>query len=573
MARANLLNTDTKNFLDLIGNGKLYRVPPYQRDYSWKEEQWEDLWADIVSMRGDPDARHYMGALVVEAKSDREFLIIDGQQRIATLSILALAILKRLLQLVDAGVEPNANRDREQRLRERFIGDKDPTSLMKSSKLFLNVTDDDFYQDYLVQLREPLNPRSLPASNALLWNCFRYFQKQIESDKELASSGEKLAYLLNETVARQLLFILITVEDDLNAYTVFETLNARGLELSATDLLKNYLFSLVKGKQDLEVLGRRWHRLVTTVRQDKFPEFLRYHLLCEEPQIRQQRLFKLVRDRVRTPVQVFELIDRLEARGELFAAVGDPDHEYWRDLAEARPYIQELKLFRVRQPMPALFAAWEKLNRQDFVRLLKLIVTFSFRYTVIGGLNPNDLEPLYHELAKNLLRGEAKTPTDAFQVLRRLYPSDEKFRGDFLEASLGTSGQKQKLVRYILIRLENHKHGRSLDWVTDPATIEHVLPENPAAEWDEVISRERQAQYVYRIGNLALLESRLNRDAGNKRFSEKRPLYGQSSYQTTSALDRHAPSEWNTDAIENRQSRLADLAVSTWRSDFQGNYS
>src|SRR5690554_6489637 len=187
-------------------------------------------------------------------------------------------------------------------------------------------------------------------------------------------------------------------------------------------------------------------------------------------------------------------------------------------MAEARPYIQELKLFRVRQPMPALFAAWEKLNRQDFVRLLRLIVTFSFRYTVIGGLNPNDLEPLYHELAKNLLRGEAKTPTDAFQVLRRLYPSDEKFRGDFLEASLGTSGQKQKLVRYILIRLENHKHGRSLDWVTDPATIEHVLPENPAAEWDEVISRERQAQYVYRIGNLALLESRLNRDAGNKRF-------------------------------------------------------
>jgi hypothetical protein len=569
MAKVNLLNTDTKSFLDLIGNGKVYRVPPYQRDYSWHEEQWEDLWQDIDALRGRADERHYMGAMVVEGRSDREFLIIDGQQRIATLSVLALAILERLKALADAGKDTVDNQERLRALRARFIGEKDPTSLTESSKLFLNVTDDAFYQDYLVQLRAPPNPRSLPTSNRALWECFQYFRRCIERNPELNSSGAALSALLNETVARQLLFILIVVEDDLNAYTVFETLNARGLELSATDLLKNYLFSRVRGQQDLDALGRRWHRLVTTVRQDKFPEFLRYHLLCEEPKIRQQRLFKLVRDRVKTPAEVFDLVDRLEARAELFAAVGDADHEYWRELPDSQGHVHELRLFRVRQPMPALFAAWERWGRADFVRLLKLIGVFSFRYTIVSGLNPNDLEPLYHELARGILSGAINGPAAAFGVLQRLYPSDEKFTSDFAELTLRTSGQSAKLARYVLCRIESQASGVNRDWLTDPATIEHVLPENPRQDWEAAIPLDRQAQAAYRVGNLTLLEKRLNRDAGNQRFEHKLPLYAQSAYRMTLAIHEHAPPEWTVAAIDERQRQMAKRAVATWRTGFE----
>ena len=231
MSRANILNTRTINYLELIGNGKGYRVPPYQRDYSWCEEQWEDLWNDVLELRGQPNDRHYMGALVVEGTSDREFLIIDGQQRMATLSILALAVIGKLRTMADRGVEPDRNQERANELRNRFIGEKDPASLVESSRLFLNATDNAFYQDYLVQLRRPLNPRGLPKSNQLLWDCFRYLGDQLDKVSELRDDGEALARVLSETVARQLLFILITVDDELNAYTVFETLNARGLEL------------------------------------------------------------------------------------------------------------------------------------------------------------------------------------------------------------------------------------------------------------------------------------------------------------------------------------------------------
>ena len=179
MSSAHILNTRTINYLELIGNGKSYRVPPYQRDYSWSEEHWEDLWNDIVELRPRREDRHYMGALVVEGKTDREFLIIDGQQRLATLSLLALAVIGKLRAMADKEIDPDANRERAQELRNRFIGEKDPASLIANSRLFLNETDNPFYQDYLVQLRTPLNPRGLPKSNRLLWDCFRYFSARL----------------------------------------------------------------------------------------------------------------------------------------------------------------------------------------------------------------------------------------------------------------------------------------------------------------------------------------------------------------------------------------------------------
>ncbi len=570
MAKANLLKTETRSYLELIGNGKTYRVPAYQRDYSWGEEQWDDLWGDINDLITHPNDRHYMGALVVEGQSDREFLIIDGQQRIATLSLLALAVLWHLRDLAARGIETEANTERMHQLRARFIGEKDPANLSESSKLFLNATDDAFYQDYLVQLRAPLNPRGLPVSNRALWQCFSYFKARIADTKPFADSGEKLARLLNEAVARQLIFILITVEDDLNAYTVFETLNARGLELSATDLLKNYLFARVRGKQDQIVLGRRWQRLVTTVRQDRFPEFLRYHLLCEIPKIRQQRLFKLVRERVKSGEQVFALIDQLEARAELFAAAGDADHGYWKDRPEALPSVRELILFRVRQHIPVLFAGWQWPTEQ-FVKLLRLISVFSFRYIVVGGLNPNDLEPLYHQIAKSILAGVITRSSEVHAALRELLPSDDKFERDFAELSVETSGQSAKLTRYILCNLSNAAAGTNIDWNTDPGSIEHILPENPGAEWDASVPTDRQEQYAYRLGNLILLEKRLNRDAGNRRFEDKLGLYAQSAYPLTRALHEHAPHDWTIAAIEARQAQMAKKAKAIWKSDFSGS--
>lgn len=568
MAKTNLLNTRTTNFLELVGNGRVSRVPPYQRDYSWEEEQWEDLWNDIVELRIKPDDRHYMGALVVEGKSDREFLIIDGQQRLATLSILALAAIQQLQRLAEAGTDADANRERAAAIRSRFVGEKDPASLVESSKLFLNSTDDAFYQDYLVQLRTPLNPRGLPKSNRLLWECFVYFRARLEENAAIGRNGASLAGLLAETAGRQLMFILITVDDELNAYTVFETLNARGLELSSTDLLKNYLFSRLRVAADLDALGRRWRALIATVQQERFPEFLRYHLLCEEPRVRSQRLFQMVRTRVGAPPQVFALMDALERRAELFAALSDPNHGYWAETPEAKPFVRELHLFRVRQMTPLLFAAWERFDRQEFARVLKLVATLAFRYSVVSGLNTNALEPVYHRAAKAVLDGAATNPGAVFQHLRPIYVEDGKFEQDFVRFVVDTSGQRKKLAKYILSRLEQDASNRAVDPDTDPATIEHMLPENPADVWEVSFPRERWEMAVYRLGNLTLLEPGANRRVGNADFPAKLAEYQRSAYAITREVAVLAPQEWTPALLEERQRRLAARAVHLWRSDF-----
>ena len=251
MTRANILNTGTTSYLELIGNGKTYRVPLYQRDYAWTQQEWEDLWNDVVEMRGDPEGRHYMGALVVQAQGDREFFVIDGQQRLATISVLALAIIDKLRCMAEAGTDEERNRERATELRNRFIGEKDPASLVESSRLRLNETDDPFYQDYLVQLRGstaiPAACRSRTCSPVEVLSS--YFSRQI--DELFGSTHRTMQARRSRRSCRRPSPAACCSSSSRwttssNAYTLFETLNARGLELTATDLLRNYFFSKVR---------------------------------------------------------------------------------------------------------------------------------------------------------------------------------------------------------------------------------------------------------------------------------------------------------------------------------------
>ena len=480
MNRASLLSTRTTDYLELIGGGKVYRVPRYQRDYSWTREQWEDLWSDILEVQAEREDRHYLGALVVKAQSDREFSVIDGQNRMATLSVLALAVISKLEDMADAGQDSEANRQRSKELRNRFVGEKDPASLVESSRLFLNGTDDGFYQGCLVQPREPLQPREphnlhvLPASNQQLWKAFRYFRDSLDKLPDMQEDGMALARILSETVARGLLFILITVDDELNAYTVFETLNARGIELTATDLLKSYMFSKVRVPSDLRALQHRWQSLVGTVEPRWFPDFMRYHLLCTHSVVRKRRVFKLVRGEIRSAHDVFALMDAIEPRGELFAALRDPEHEYWIESPEAKRSVWELGLFGVYQMTPLLFSAWEFLSRGEFSRCLGLVSTITFRYSVVGRLPGARLESASHRAAKAVATGRARSAREVFEMLRPVYVEDPQFRQSF--ADLALAGSQRKLVRYVLGRLESDASRRECGPRVDPGTIEHVLP-------------------------------------------------------------------------------------------------
>jgi uncharacterized protein with ParB-like and HNH nuclease domain len=568
MARINLLDTRTANFGDLIGNGKIYRVPTFQRDYSWSEENWEDLWQDILILHENPDSSHYMGAIVLQnsSTSDREFTVIDGQQRLATLSIIAIAVIEKIQNLVERNEEAIANQERQEILKRTYLSDKDPRSLRYSSKLILNENNNDFYQSNLINLREPLNFRALSKSNQLLWQAFRYFFDKIEKLDEIINRGETLAEFLTNLIAQRILFIQINVEDEFNAYTVFETLNARGIELSSTDLLKNYLFSLFRGPDDLREAQRQWKRIIDTVRMDKFPEFLRYYLSLKRTKIRREQLFKLVRESVQNAEQAFDLLDQLENYSSLFIALSNSNDEFWRDTPENRVYIRELELFRIKQAYPTLFTAYEKFSRENFTRLLKLVGIIAFRYTVVGRLNPNELETLYNKVAIAITQGEITAPRQVFGKLRSVYVSDEKFFQDFSVLSISTKGQKKKLVRYILCKLETDTSKKEVN--EDSFSIEHILPESPSENWRKNFTDSQIEEMVYRVGNLTPLEPTLNRQVGNELYSRKQTAYQQSVYKLTQDISAE---EWTPNTVAARQNRLAKRAVHIWKSDFMND--
>ncbi len=565
MVRINLLDTRTTSFGDLISNGKIYRVPPFQRDYSWTVENWEDLWQDILMLHNNVSISHYMGAIVLQRSgtTDQSFTIIDGQQRLATLSIIAVAVIKMLQQLVEKDIEPQANQERQEILKRTYLGDRDPRSLRYSSKLILNEKNNDFYQSNLVNLRKPLNIRSLSKSNQLLWQAFEYFFTQLEKLPEVTQDGEKLAMFITDTVAQGLLLIQISVEDELNAYTVFETLNARGIELTSTDLLKNYLFSLFRGPDDLQEAQRQWRRIINTVQMEKFPEFLRYYLSLNHTRVRRERLFKLVRSSVNDATKAFDLLDQLENFSSLYVALSNPNDEFWRDTPENQPYIRELNLFRVKQAYPTLFAAYQQFSPENFTRLLKLILVISFRYSIVSRLNPNELESVYNTVATNIAEGTITTPRQVFDTLRPVYVTDEKFQQDFSLLSISTKGQKRKLVRYILSQLEADASGIQVE--ENSFSIEHILPEVPTDEWRQYFTERQLEEMVYRLGNLTLLEPSFNRDIGQKNYQSKQEKYQNSVYQLT---QRITAEEWNPDTIAVRQRHFAQRAVHIWQSDF-----
>ena len=560
MAVNNLLDTSTVSFSDIIGNGKLYEVPAYQRDYSWKEDNWDDLWHDMISIV-ENDSIHYMGSIVLQNKGNKKYTVIDGQQRLATLSLIVLAIIHNINQLIEKNIDNEANGERVKLLTSKFLGDKDPASLTYSAKLSLNENNNGFYQSHLMVFRPPINEKTLRDSDRLLWQAYNFFKNRIQKYFEKDVNGENLAAFLNRLVAEKLMFIQIVVENEVSAYTVFETLNSRGVDLTVTDLLKNYLFS-VSTSTDLVHVKEKWRRIVDAVGLDTFPAFLRHYWISKNKLIRQEYLFRAVKEIIKSSHHVIDLLDDLEKNAQLYNALTNSSDPFWIGQREQRKRIKELELFRERQALPLLLASYNNLNQEEFAKVLRIVSIITFRYTVVSGLNTNPKEQAYSQAAMKVSNQNCLSAFSIAQELRILYVSDFDFKNDFSTLSISTKGRNRKLARYILFEIENKLSQTDADYEDSPATIEHILPENSNGDWLENFPTSVQENYIYRIGNYTLLENDKNRDCGIKNFTEKKLIYKTSQYTLANQI---TADEWTPNTLEKRQIRLADTATSVWR--------
>lgn len=219
-----------------------------------------------------------------------------------------------------------------------------------------------------------------------------------------------------------------------------------------------------------------------------------------------------------------------------------------------------MNLFGVTQPYPLLLEAYSKLP-SEFEKILSFCSVIAFRYNVIGGLDPKKQEQVFHIAAKKIFDGEITKSSQVAQELRSIYLNDEAFVNSFSTKQINTKGKK-KLARYILFSLENQIAGTDRTFEDDTATIEHILPENPTSDWEKYFSLEEQENYIYRLGNLTLLESAKNNDCGTKPFEEKQEVYHKSQYEMTKQMDYP---EWTASQVRSRQEKLAKMATSVWR--------
>jgi uncharacterized protein with ParB-like and HNH nuclease domain len=555
--------TSNKTYRQLMGNGLRYEIPKFQRDYTWETEHWDDLWQDIAALSKEAD-EHYMGYLVLQTSNNKDFQIIDGQQRLTTMSLLVLATLKCIKELIDSGVDADNNAKRKESLLNSYIGYIDPVTLISNNKLKLNRNSDDYYKQHLVLLKE-LPLRNTNTSEKHMRECFNWYFERIRKEFK---TGEKLAAYIDNIVDK-LFFTVIEVTDQINAFRVFETLNARGVQLSSSDLLKNHLFSVVDETRphisEIEELESIWSKIVGKLGNQKFEDYLRYYWNSLNKSVGKKNLFKAVKLSIKSKDQVFELIRNLNDTADIYLAIQNPEDEYWKEKPEVRKSLRELKLFQIRQTNSLFLSALRNLEDDSFKKLAKICAVISFRYNIIGGLNPNAQEDIYNSVALEM----AANKKFSVQSFQDIYVSDSNFENDFSTKEFKNTSRNHKIVKYILSKIEIYQYQNEIDPESDLFTIEHILPESAEDTWG-AFTFEEINRSVFRIGNLTLLEKKLNREAGHLPYEKKINLFQQSNCELTKSIPINYAT-WNEDKVAARQRELARHAKSIWKIQELGN--
>lgn len=445
--------TSNKTYRQLMGNGLRFEIPKFQHDYTWEAEQWDDLWQDIKSILSNEQEEHYMGYLVLQTTNNKNFQIIDGQQRLTTMSLLILATLKCLNHLIETGLDAENNKIRKDSLMNSYIGSIDPVTLISNNKLKLNRNSDDYYRQHIVLLKE-LPLRNTNTSEKHMRECFNWYFERIKKE---FSSGEQLAGFIDNIVDK-LYFTSIEVTDQLNASKVFETLNARGVQLSSADLLKNYLFSLVDDTKphisEIEELENIWSRIIGKLGDQKFEDYLRYYWNSIHKTVGKKTIFKTIKSYIKTKEEVFTLIRELHDSADIYLAIQNPEDDYWRDKPEIKKGLQELKWFQIRQTNSLFLSAVKHLNLNDLKKLVNVCSVISFRYNVIGGLNPNAQEDVYNSVALKIAQNKKFEISD----FQSIYVSDSNFENDFSTKEFKNTTRNHKIVKYILSKIELYEH-------------------------------------------------------------------------------------------------------------------
>ena len=566
-------------FRALMTQDRQFRVPLYQRHYKWNTNQQEDLWLDILEQyqalqNGGDIPPHFIGSIVaVEQETDplhdfRNFRVVDGQQRLTTLSV-AIAALR------DVAAEQDP--DQFLRLSKKYlINDTEPKNSDTWARFVPGEEDASAYWKVLT------DPAGV-SGHTPVGNAYRFFRDKISS---LRDAGELHTEALATTIGDRLALVFVTVGEKERPHKIFESINATGVSLSQSDLLRNYFF-MALGERSNTVYREYWRPLEQTLGGDGLEGLVRDDLQSSGTFIKKGSVYRVARARLETYASDLDYLEgevrRLARRGlyySLFLQPTDPDSSA-TELGVSKRALRHLTFLRgwgASTTYPLLLKIFsefdaDRCTAEQVDSCLEAIESFLVRRYLVD-YKTNILNRLFLSTAGSLPAKDL--PID--EALRRelsrdgRWPSDELVRQGIATVPYYRNGRalQRKLV---LQRIESHlREEIDLDFDSAQLSIEHVMPQTLSEAWKEQLIEDGQnpqaafERFGHTLGNLTL--TAWNSQLSNKLFERKQEILQDSDLKLNELLTKS--SKWGVEEIQDRAEVLAVAATSIWSAPIPG---
>ncbi|PUD73202.1 DUF262 and DUF1524 domain-containing protein [Helicobacter pylori] len=551
------MKADAMKLLDFIGKSqeKQFVIPIYQRVYSWEKEQCKQLWDDIIKTGGNDQIEgHFIGSIVfvhdgIYATNHNELLIIDGQQRLTTITLLFIA-LRDHLNDEDEFLEKFSH----QKIQNRYLINSDEKG-DKKFKLILSEPD----RDTLLSLIDE-NKRKPSEPSLKIMENFKLFEEWIRKNTD------KL-----ETIFKgleKLMVVEISLERDKdNPQLIFESMNSTGKDLTQTDLIRNYILMGLEPEKQKIFYKKYWRAMEENFKQNEtlFNQFVRHYLTIKTRDIpnihKVYEAFK--RYQQERGIETEALLQDLQKYCGFFCQIAFKKEDD-KDLNKALSFLVDLEMDVIYPLLLELYSDYSDgvLSKQDFIPIIALIESYIFRRAVCG-LGTNSLNKVFPSFTKHIQKDEYFKSLKAhfgYLTEKQRFPNNDEFKKLFITIDFYNFKRK----KYFFERLENFERNERV--YTHEYTIEHIMPQTLTEEWKRDLGENFQAihdKYLHTIGNLTL--TGYNSEYSNKPFKEKRDMekgFKQSPLRLNQSLkDLEVFGEKE---IEKRANDLADWALKIW---------
>jgi hypothetical protein len=536
-------------------------VPLNQREYSWEEEHVWELFKDFANAVANNQATYFLGTIVLTRGDEDIPEVSDGQQRLATTTILLAAIRDYFFRAND--------HKRADSIEQEFLKTTDLETTETVPRLRLNVDDNEFFTKFIVSEPDSADRVIQPTKDShqrikkAAEIAAQHIQDILEPYKESARVPRLLEWVKFVRDGAQV--ILLRVPDHLNAFVMFETLNDRGLKASQADLLKNHLLSFCGNR--IKEGQQKWAQMLGVLEslgeEDITVTYLHHLLITKTGPTKQREVFDKVKQTVNSQGRALEFLSELAESANDYAALLNSDHKKWNEYGTStRKHIATINRdLRVAQIRPLMFAVAKHLSVKEAKLAFRLFVFWSVRFLIAGGRG-GLLDRNYALRAQEVGTGKIKTAKQLASAMDEVVPTDAVFEASFAEARVSHN----YFARYCLRAMELKKQGEpEPEFVPSDEeqsiNLEHILPENPSSGWSH-IDPDTAAAYYKRLGNMVILQVTKNSEIGNASFAAKKPTLKESAFRLTSEVSDY--SAWGIKEINDRQKKLAQLAVKTW---------